>query len=46
LVQNAIGFVATIVNGEIVHRDDEVTNVLSGRIIRPATKQSAMSGAA
>jgi N-acyl-D-aspartate/D-glutamate deacylase len=46
LVQNAVGFVATMVNGQIVHRDDEVTNVLSGRIIRPATKQPAMSGAA
>lgn len=46
LVQNAIGFVATIVNGQIVHRDDEVTNVLSGRIVRPATKQPVMSGAA
>lgn len=45
LVQNAVGFVATIVNGQIVHRDDEVTNVLSGRIIRPALKQANMSGA-
>jgi N-acyl-D-aspartate/D-glutamate deacylase len=39
LVQDAVGFVATLVNGQIVHRNDLVTQALSGRILRPAAQR-------
>jgi N-acyl-D-aspartate/D-glutamate deacylase len=34
LVQDARGYCATIVNGEVVHRNDRPTGVLSGRLVR------------
>lgn len=44
LVQDAVGFVATIVNGQVVHRHDQVTQALPGRILRPAAQRPALSG--
>lgn len=34
LVQDATGYLATIVSGEIVHRHDAVTDALPGRLVR------------
>jgi len=34
LVQDATGYAATIVSGEIVHRDDQPTSNLPGRLVR------------
>jgi|KBSSwiStaDraftv2_1062776.scaffolds.fasta_scaffold47736_4 N-acyl-D-aspartate/D-glutamate deacylase len=34
LVQDAVGYVATVVGGEIVHRDDRPTEALPGRLVR------------
>ncbi len=34
LVQDATGYAATIVSGQIVHRDDRPTGILSGRLVR------------
>jgi N-acyl-D-aspartate/D-glutamate deacylase len=36
LVQRADGYVATVVSGEVVLRDDEATGALPGRILRGA----------
>jgi N-acyl-D-amino-acid deacylase len=38
LVQNAVGYAATIVNGEIVVRDDKPTDALPGRLVRRRAK--------
>lgn len=34
LVQDAVGYAATLVSGEIVHRDDQPTEALPGRLVR------------
>ncbi len=44
LVQDAVGYAATIVNGRIVHRRDQVTEALPGRLLRGASGQPAISG--
>jgi N-acyl-D-aspartate/D-glutamate deacylase len=38
LVQRADGYVATIVNGHIVHRDGVASGELPGRLVRGAQK--------
>ena len=45
LTQDASGYVATIVNGEVVYRDGEPTGVLPGELVR-GTRQEPMSLAA
>ena len=44
LVQDAVGYVATLVNGQTVHRNDQITNVFSGRLLRNAPVQPQQSG--
>ncbi len=36
LLQKADGYVATIVNGEVVYREGEATGALPGRVVRGA----------
>jgi len=44
LVQNATGYTATIVSGKIVHRDDQPTGVLSGRLVRGSRIENSGEG--
>jgi N-acyl-D-aspartate/D-glutamate deacylase len=41
LVQGAEGYVATILNGEVVTREGEATGALPGRLVRGARKGAA-----
>ena len=43
LTQNATGFVATIVSGEIILRDDQPTRAFPGRLVRGPQKDKAVA---
>jgi N-acyl-D-aspartate/D-glutamate deacylase len=43
LTQEASGFVATIVNGEIILRDDQPTRAFPGRLVRGPQKDKALT---